>query len=288
MEAGFKATIKDCHVGVIGLGLMGGSLAMALRDAQACESICGYDADHSTLEQALRRGIIDRPIDLRGDHVDVLILAAPVNAILDWLIKIPAVFSGNFHVIDLGSTKNQIATAMQALPDWISPLGGHPMCGKETSGLGVATPDLYRKCLFVLTPLDRTHATSLAIAQQLIDVISARALILEPDRHDQLAATISHVPYLTSVALVEAALHAHDEVAWEMASSGFRDSTRLAASNPAMMLDILMSNQTGVLAALVRLQTSLETLTQLVQQGDRAALQGIVDAARSRRTTLFT
>lgn len=288
MEVGFKSALKDCHVGVIGLGLMGGSLAMALRDAQACESISGYDADPNTLDQALQRGIIDHPIDLRGDRVDVLILAAPVNAILDWLIKIPAVFSGNLHVIDLGSTKGQITMAMQALPDWISPLGGHPMCGKETSGLGVATPDLYRKCLFVLAPLDRTHATTLTIAQQLIDVISARVLILEPDRHDQLAATISHVPYLASVALVEAALQAHDDAVWEMASSGFRDSTRLAASNPTMMLDILMSNQTGVLAALARLQTSLDTLTQLVQQGDRAALQGIMDAARSRRTTLFT
>ncbi len=288
MEAGFKAALKDCHVGVIGLGLMGGSLAMALRDAQACESISGYDADQRTLDQALQRGIIDRSIDLRGDRVDVLMLAAPVNAILDWLIKIPAVFSGNLHVIDLGSTKGQIATAMQALPDRISPLGGHPMCGKETSGLGVATPDLYRKCLFVLTPLDRTQATTLVIAQQLINAISARALMLEPDRHDQLAATISHVPYLTSAALVEAALQADDDAAWEMASSGFRDSTRLAASNSTMMLDILMSNQSAVLTALTRLQASLETLADLIQQGDRTALRAIMDAARSRRTTLFT
>lgn len=288
MEDGFRQSLKECHVGIIGLGLMGGSLAMALRDAQACVSISGHDADPGTLDQALRRGIIARSLDLHGDHVDVLILAAPVNAILDWLIEIPAVFSGNLHVIDLGSTKGQIATAMQALPERISPLGGHPMCGKETSGLGVATPDLYRKCLFVLTPLDRTHATTLAVAQQLIDVISARTLILDPDRHDQLAATISHVPYLASLALVEAALQAHDDAAWEMASSGFRDSTRLAASNPTMMLDILLSNQAGVLMALTRLQASLEMLTSLVQQSDRVALQAIMDAARARRTTLFT
>ena len=288
MEAGFKAALKDCHVGIIGLGLMGGSLALALREGQACESISGYDADPNTHDQALRRGIIDRPIDLRGAHVDVLILAAPVYAILDWLSQIPAIFSGNLHVIDLGSTKGQITAAMHSLPERISPLGGHPMCGKETSGLGVAAPDLYRKCLFVLTPLERTHATTLAIAQQLIDVISARALILESDRHDQLAATISHVPYLASVALVEAATQAHDDAAWEMASSGFRDSTRLAASNPTMMLDILMSNQAAVLEAVARLQASLEALTHLIQHGDRAALQVIMDAARSRRTTLFT
>lgn len=288
MEAGFKAALKDCHVGVIGLGLMGGSLAMALREAQACASISGYDVDQSTLDQALRRGIIDRPIDLGGDQVDLLILAAPVNAILDWLIKIPVVFSGNFHVLDLGSTKGRITAAMQSLPDRISPLGGHPMCGKETSGLGVATPDLYRKCLFVLTPLARTQPATLTIAQQLVDAIGARALILDPEQHDQLAATISHVPYLTSIALVEAALAVQDDAAWTLAASGFRDSTRLAASDVTMMLDILMSNQTGVLNGLARLQSSLDTLTRLIQQGDRAALQAIVDTARARRTTLFT
>ncbi|MBI5563426.1 MAG: prephenate dehydrogenase [Chloroflexi bacterium] len=283
-----QEALRHCHVGIIGLGLMGGSLAMALREAQACAAISGYDVDQNTLDQALRRGIIDRPIDLGGDHVDVLILAAPVNAILDWLIKIPAVFSGDFHVIDLGSTKGAITAVMQSLPDRISPLGGHPMCGKETSGLGVATPDLYRKCLFVLTPLDRTHATTLAVAQQLIDVISARAFILDPDRHDQLAAAISHVPYLTSIALGEAALQAHDEAAWEMAASGFRDSTRLAASDVTMMLDIILSNREGVLTGLSRLRTALDMLADLIEQDDRAALQSVMDAARSRRTTLFT
>jgi prephenate dehydrogenase len=286
MEDGFKQAFKDCHVGIIGLGLMGGSLAMALR-AQ-CASISGYDADHGTLDQALRRGLIDRPIDRRGDHVDLLILAAPVNAILDWLIKLPAVFLGDFHVIDLGSTKGQIVAAMRTLPDRISPIGGHPMCGKETAGLAVATPDLYRRCLFVLTPLDRTRAATVTVTQQLIDAIGARALVLDPERHDQLAAAISHVPYLTSLALVDAALRADDEAAWTMAASGFRDSTRLAASDVTMMLDILLSNREGVLSGLARLRASLETLTNLVEQGDRAALRSIIEAARSRRTTLFT
>ena len=99
--------LRNCHIGIIGLGLMGGSLALALRDAQACTSISGYDADPGTLDQALRRGIIDRPIDLRGDHADVLILAAPVNAILTWLSEIPAVFSGDFHLSLFEDKKTQ-------------------------------------------------------------------------------------------------------------------------------------------------------------------------------------
>ena len=96
------------------------------------------------------------------------------------------------------------------------------------------------------------------------------------------------MPYLTSIALVEAALHAHDETVWDMAASGFRDSTRLAASEVTMMLDIIFSNREGVLTGLSRLRTALDTLTDLIEQGDRAALQSVMDAARSRRITLFT
>jgi prephenate dehydrogenase len=285
MEDGFKCALKDCQVGVIGLGLMGGSLALALRSH--CASISGYDVDADTLAQALERGIIDRPIELHGDRVDLLILAAPVNAILAWLIEIPAIFSGSFHLIDLGSTKTLIVAAMDRLPDRISPLGGHPMCGKETSGLSVADANLYRRCRFVLTPLARTHAATLDVARELLDAIEARALLLDPARHDFLAAAISHVPYLTSVALVEAARRADDEAAWTLAASGFRDSTRLAASDVTMLLDILMSNRAGVLENISRVQAALQMLVEAIQSGDRAALRALLDAARERRSTLF-
>lgn len=285
MEDDFKRSLQECQVGIIGLGLMGGSLALALRSH--CASISGYDVDAGTLDQALKRGIITRPIELRGDQVDLLILAAPVSAILDWLIEIPAVFSGPLHLLDLGSTKTQIVAAMQSLPDRISPLGGHPMCGKETSGLSVADASLYRHCRFALTPLARTHAATLDIARELLDAIEARALLLDPARHDVLAAAISHVPYLTSIALVEAARRADDEAVWTLAASGFRDSTRLAASDVTMLLDILMSNRAGVLENLSRVQASLQALSDSIQSGDRAALRAMLEAARERRSTLF-
>ena len=285
MEDGFQRSLQKCRVGIIGLGLMGGSLALALR--AHCASISGYDVDAGTLAQALARGLLDRPIDVRGDQVDLLVLAAPVNAILEWLLESPAVFSGPFHLIDLGSTKTQIVAAMQSLPDRISPLGGHPMCGKEASGLRAAEANLYRHCRFVLTPLGRTHATTLDIARELLDVLEARTLLLDPERHDVLAAAISHVPYLTSVALVEAARRADDEAVWTLAASGFRDSTRLAASEVTMLLDILLSNRAGVLAGLSRVQASLQTLAEAIQSGDRVALRAMLDAARERRATLF-
>ncbi len=283
MEPGFKARLADCRVGIVGLGLMGGSIALALNSAQVCRAICGYDLDPQAIEQALERGIIDRPIDLGGDEVDLLILAVPVSAILDWLERAPLVFSGEFHLLDLGSTKAQIVERMQSLPERISPLGGHPMCGKETSGLSVADGDLYRECLFVLTPLDRTQPDTLKIAQEVVETIHARSLLLDPTRHDHLAAAISHMPYLVAAMLVEAVMRADDDLIWQIAASGFRDTSRLAASDVTMMLDILKSNRAEVLNALTSVQLSLQETIGLIKREDWAQLRAKLEAIQARR-----
>ena len=286
MEPGFKTRLADCHVGIIGLGLMGGSIALALRGA--CRSISGYDVDLNTIAQAIDRGIIHRPIDLRpdgvgGDEVDLLILAAPVSAILDWIDRVPQVFSGKFHLLDLGSTKTHIVERMRALPDRISPLGGHPMCGKETSGLGVADGNLYRDCLFALTPLERTQPGTLDLAQDLIATLHARSLLLDPRQHDRAVAAISHVPYLLASTAMDVAMHAADDAAWRLAASGFRDTSRLAASNVAMMLDILKSNRAEVLAALDNARSSLQEAIELIEREDWTELQAKLVALREKR-----
>ncbi len=273
--------LRQCRVGIIGLGLMGGSLALALKDA--CRSISGYDVDPNTIAQALERGIIHRPIDLRGDEVDLLILAVPVSAILNWLDRVPQAFSGKFHLLDLGSTKAQIVARMRTLPDRISPLGGHPMCGKETSGLGAASGDLYRGCLFALTPLERTQSSTLNIAQELTATLQARALLLDPQQHDRAAAAISHLPYLLASTLVDVALNAADDVLWTLAASGFRDTSRLAASDVTMMLDILKSNRAEVLKALDSAQTSLQETSELIKREDWTELRAKFEMAREKR-----
>jgi prephenate dehydrogenase len=281
MKPGLKTRLAECRVGIIGLGLMGGSIALALKGA--CRSISGYDVDSEAIKQAIERGIIGRLIDLRGDEVDVLILAAPVSAILDWLTHIPTVFSGEFHLLDLGSTKTQIVERMHSLPERISPLGGHPMCGKEASGLSGADGALYRGCLFVLTPLDRTQSATLHVAQELITVFNAHTLILEPQRHDRAAAIISHLPYLLASTLVEVALYADDDVTWMLAASGFRDTSRLAASDVTMMLDILKSNRAEVLNALSSAQSSLQETVELLEREDWNDLKAKLEAVREKR-----
>ncbi|NTU62406.1 MAG: prephenate dehydrogenase/arogenate dehydrogenase family protein [Chloroflexi bacterium] len=281
MEPGFKARLSDCRVGLIGLGLMGGSLALAIKGA--CRSISGYDVDPHAIDQALDRGLIHRPIDLGGDEVDLLILAAPVSAILDWLDRVPAVFSGEFHLLDLGSTKTQIVARMQSLPDRISPLGGHPMCGKETSGLAVADGDLYRGCVFALTPLDRTRSETLHLAQDLINALHARSLLLEPQAHDCAVAAISHLPYLMATSLIDTVARLNADTAWALAASGFRDTTRLAASDVTMLLDILKSNRGEVLRALNDVQSSLQVAIDLIEGEDWPQLRSKLEAAREKR-----
>lgn len=283
MEPGFKTRLAECRVGVIGLGLMGGSMALALNGARACRSISGYDVDPDTIAQALDRGIIHRPIDLRGDEVDLLILAVPVSAILDWLERVPLVFSGEFHLLDLGSTKTQIVARMHALPDRISPLGGHPMCGKETSGLSAAGGDLYRGCLFALTPLDRTQPSTLSIAQEVIAALQARSLLLDPQAHDRAAAAISHLPYLIATTLIDAVMNLDDDLTWTLAASGFRDTSRLAASDVSMLLDILKSNRVEVLNALESAQLSLQETIELIEREDWTELQAKLEAVRAKR-----
>lgn len=286
MDDGFKTSLADCRVGIIGLGLMGGSIALALHGK--CLSISGYDIDPNTIESALDHGVIDSPIDLSGPMlpIDLLIIATPVRSILDWIARL-SIRNDSFHLIDLGSAKSRTVDAMQQLPDRISPIGGHPMCGKETAGIDAADARLYCDCTFVLTPLDRTLPTTLSIAHELIEAIGAHALMLDPDRHDRIAAAISHVPYLTSIALIDAAQRLNDDATWTMAASGFRDSTRLAASNVTMMLDVLTSNRAAVLESLSRVIASLQSLSTLIEQRSDSELREQLKTAQTRRATLF-
>jgi prephenate dehydrogenase len=254
---------------------------LALRGA--CRSISGYDVDPAAITQAIDRGIISRPIDLRGDEVDVLILAAPVSAILDWIDRVPPIFSGEFHLVDLGSTKAQIVARMRSLPDRISPLGGHPMCGKETSGLSVADGSLYRGCLVALTPLDRTQTSTLNLAQELIVTLQARSLLLDPQQHDRAVAAISHLPYLMAATLMDTVTRLDDETVWPLAASGFRDTSRLAASDVTMLLDILKSNRAEVLNALETARLSLQESIELIEREDWSNLRTKLEAAREKR-----
>jgi prephenate dehydrogenase len=188
--------------------------------------------------------------------------------------------------MDLGSTKTQIVSQMAELPDHIQPLGGHPMCGKEVSGIAAAEVELYRDRTFILTPLPRTSKAALALGCALVKAVGARPLILDPARHDRLVATASHLPYLLACALVgtaDAAASA-DPTVWQVTASGFRDTSRLAASDVTMMLDVLLTNREAVLSALSTCEAQLRQLARLIDTGDEEELRSALTTIGNLRT----
>ena len=288
MEAPGFTDLTQARVAVVGLGLMGGSLALALRGR--CGALWGVDSNTEVQAYACQQGIIDAATDLAGAlQADLLVLAVPPRAILALLATLagwPAP-SRPPMVLDLGSTKTAITAAMRQLPPGYAAIGGHPMCGKEVSGLAHAEAGLFQDKVFVLTPLERTPAWALSRALDLIAAIGARPIQLTPEGQDQLAAAVSHLPYLAAATLVRAAEALGDDQVWQMAATGFRDTSRLAASDVTMMTDILLTNREAIRAALEGYQSELRALTALLDGGDAAAIAAFLTAAAERRRGLF-
>ena len=163
------------------------------------------------------------------------------------------------------------------------------MCGKETSGLTMAEPALYRDKVFALCPLIRTSQGALDLACTLVEAIGSRPLVMEPGRHDRLVAAVSHLPYLLATALVNAAdaLARDEPLTWKLAASGFRDTTRVAAGSIPMMLDILATNRGPVLEAVREAEAQLGLLGTCLEENDMSALRAALEAARHRRMEVY-
>ena len=282
--------LRDCQVSIIGLGLMGGSLAGALRGQ--CQSVVGIARRSEVVETALAQKLIDWGTTELVEGVrgaDVVVLATPVRIILRQLGEIGSLLPEDCLLLDLGSTKSQIMVEMARLPEHVQPLGGHPMCGKEVSGIEVAEPTLYRGHTFVLTPLPRTSEAALALGYELAEATGAQPLVLEAQRQDFLVGTVSHLPYMLACALVATAdaTTSADPAAWEIVAGGFRDTSRVAGSDVTMMLDILMTNREEVLKAVATCQEQLGHLAHLLGNGDEDALRNALSAIREIRLEMF-
>jgi prephenate dehydrogenase len=282
--------LVDIQIAVVGLGLMGGSLAGALRGQ--CQTVVGVSRRSETIETGLALGLIDRgTTDLASGvrDADVVVLATPVRVILRLLDEIGPLLAEGCLLMDLGSTKAQIVAQMEKLPAHVQPLGGHPMCGKEIAGISAADPALYRGCTFILTPLPRTAAASLALGRALVTAVGAQPLVLEGERQDFLVATMSHLPYLLACTLVSTAdtLTSPDPAAWDIVAGGFRDTSRVAGSDVTMMLDILMTNRAEVLKALKTCRHQLRQLSRTLEACDEEELQTMLTAIRAKRKQMF-
>lgn len=273
-------TVFAHNVAIMGLGLIGGSLALGLRGR--CKKLLAVDNDSLTIDLAREGKIVDQISDDPAEilpQAELVILATPVKTILESIRLLPELHPGSPVVLDLGSTKTQICTALDRLPARFDPIGGHPMCGKETSGLAQAEADLFTGAPFALSKLPRTSQDACKVAEELVKILGAYPLWLDPETHDRWTATSSHFPYLVSLALV---LATPDEVA-PMIGPGFRSATRLASSSPNMMLDILTTNRKNVLQAITQFQTILRSIEELLTEGDEYQIQDLMNQSVNKR-----
>jgi prephenate dehydrogenase len=276
-------------VGVVGLGLMGGSLALAL--AGKCRRRIGLDSDSEADKAALDRKAVDELARHLPDLVeksDLIVLAVPVRTILALLKEMSEIHPSTSKVrvvIDIGSTKSDIVRAMEGLGAGYDPIGGHPICGREMQGIGFADPLLYKDAPFVLTPIRNHTPRALAAGRSLAAALGAHPVELSATEHDTLVASTSHLPHLAAVALAQTARRLPSAAA--LVGPGFRDTTRLAASNLEMMTDILLTNREHVLQALEEYIARLEALAQRVREGDEARLKVLLAEGRRARQELL-
>jgi prephenate dehydrogenase len=277
MEDSFR--LQDAKIAIVGLGLMGGSLALALKGK--CAALYGIDSDHATLKLSLDKKIVDSahadPATLLP-QADLIILATPVPAIIRLIQKLPSLTNRACMVLDLGSTKSKIVSAMDDLPSHFDVLGGHPICGKEKLGLENADALLYQNAPFVITPLERTTLRARTAIKHIISVIGARLIEMNAEDHDRALAFTSHLPFLISSAL---ALTIPQENA-RLIGSGFRSTARLAATPGSMMLGVVQSNRENILNALHHYQHQLSILESALISNDESALESTLHSAQSR------
>lgn len=282
--------LEDSQITIVGLGLMGGSLAGALR--KRCHSVVGVARRAASIETGLEHDLIDKgTIDLAEGvaQSDVVVLATPVRVILRQLSEIGSLLPQGCLLMDLGSTKTQIVEAMGQLPEYVQPLGGHPMCGKEVSGIEAADPTIYRGATFILTPLPRTSKQALEAGRELVRAIGSRPLTLSAERQDFLVGTVSHLPYLMACALVATAdaTTSADPAAWKIVAGGYRDTTRVAGSDVRMMTDILLTNRDEILKAVDVFQQQVHRLAQLVERAGEEEIRTALERIRRERLRMY-
>lgn len=277
-------SLSSANIAIIGLGLMGGSLALSLKDR--CKRLSALDTHQPTLDLARRLEIVhiagSDPSVILND-VDLVILACPVPAIIEWLRRLPDYIQHPCIVLDLGSSKRTIVAALENLPANFDPLGGHAICGRERLSLENAEHFLYRDSPFVLTPTSRTSDNARQAALQIIEALGANPIWLNAIDHDNILASTSHLPYLLSSAL--ALVTSEDPV--PLIGPGFRSSLRLAGTPSSMMLGVLLANRDNVMAALHRLQAQLAEIESALQEDDPTQLKSILDTAQNQFKSLI-
>lgn len=277
---------------IIGVGLIGGSLARALRAAKAARAIVGHGRDAAHLQRALELGVIDRAERLLADAVrdaDMVVLAAPVGAMTELLREIAPQLSQRAAVTDVGSVKGAVVAAARGALGARFPVfvPGHPIAGTEKSGVEASLVELFKGQRVVLTPEPDTDADALKRVTDMWRVAGAEILTMTAAHHDDVLAVTSHLPHMLGYTLVDALLKLDDNKTMvALAASSFRDATRVAASDPEMWHDICLSNRAALVKALKHYRAQLDELLAAIESGDGQSLRELFRRAKQQRDAL--
>ena len=278
------------QLGLIGCGLMGGSFAMAMKKAGLVKRVVGYSKSPSTTERARQMGVIDIEAPsalLAVSGADIVLIAVPVSATEATFKAIKHLVTPQMLIMDVGSTKRDVIDAgRRGLREHIgSFVPAHPIAGKELSGVEHADPDLYAGRQIILTPIERTLTVQLQKAVDLWTALGCRVLQMSPEQHDAAFASVSHLPHLIAFALMNGiSSQAQGKDYLSLAGPGFRDFSRIAASDPKVWRDILISNREELLEQSKIFQRTLQAMEVMISSGNGDALEGLIEQASLARS----
>ncbi|GAK11212.1 prephenate dehydrogenase [Geomicrobium sp. JCM 19039] len=284
-------------IGIIGMGLIGGSISLGIKARHGKDvHIVGVDVDQVALEEAMRLGVIDEvspTVSQVASEADVLVIATPVSKSIEMLTKtlMRVPLKTDLIITDTGSTKSTVLQAAEPLVErGVTFIGGHPMAGSHKSGVQGARHDLFENAFYILTlpKQDEKERAASEEIQRLLAGTNARFVEMGPGEHDEVAGSVSHLPHIVASALVHQ-LHKVEQsqpMIRDLAAGGFRDITRIASANPVMWRDILLQNREVLTQMMVEWQQDMESITELIRQGDAESLFSFFDGAKRHRDDL--
>lgn len=281
---------------ILGLGLMGGSLGLAVSRRRTFEHVCGYARREETRQRALALGVIDSAAVTPAQAVqeaDMCVACVPVATIPGLLEACGPSWKAGCAITDVGSTKAWLASEAAAVADRYGAVfvGSHPICGSEQTGIDAARAGLYQGSVTVVTPQpqrqDEPAYTAIVRAIESLWLgVGSHVMYTTPEQHDRRVAATSHLPHLLAAGLVRLVLNDRDDTLCDFCGSGFRDTSRVAAGSPEMWLDILQTNREAIAASMAAFGAEWSELTDRVRAGDREALRAYLAAARDARNAL--
>ncbi len=280
--------MSGTRLGILGLGLIGGSLALALKGKRGAPEVWGCDKRREFLRLALRDGAIARACTEAGiASCDLVVVCVPVIRSVGLLRRIGKRMAPGAVLTDVGSVKSEIVREAQAaVGPGVEFLGGHPIAGTEDSGFPAADASLFKGRTIILTPTGGNTGEALRRVERIWKMAGARVLRMDPGVHDHVFAYVSHLPHAVAYALVHAVATLDSKVPLGYSAGGFRDFTRIASSNPEMWKDIVLQNRGEVLRALGHYRKNLALLETLIRRRNAAGLLAYFDKAKKTRDGL--